>query len=704
MDLRKKAYGHGLKSLVSQMHDEFRVQEKEVVRAMKRFRFFLVFITLVIPGLRAAEPNVSDRFYDAIRADDSKTVASLLVNGVGVNTKDDHGTTPLMYAAAVSSVAMMRQLIAAGADVNAKNSLDATALLWCTNNLEKVKLLTEKGADVNARSKRGRTPLLIAAAHDGNRTVVELLLKNGADLAAAQDNLKSNPLLEATAANDTATIKLLLEKGIDVNEKNAAGLTALMLAARDGNAEIVKSLIARGAAVNAQSADTVAPPVKHGAIAIGKLTPLLLAVTSGSAETVRILLDAGADTNATDVRGMTPLMLAVATDHPNDATIAMLLARGAATKVKSKANETALDWEAKFRDPSILAAVTKASPGMKASTPVAAAVQNGNSNDLRNAVQKSVGLLETSSKTFFKESGCVSCHAQNITMVATAAACRKGIHFDQSAQSDIIRATRLQFAAFGYGMLERLDPPAVDILTYALFAMSAQGTAPDRITDMMIHNIAAQQHSDGSWSRTGTMRPPITDGGFSTTALAALALREYAPPGRKDEMEERIQKAAKWLLNAKPRTTEDAVMQLLGAKCALVNSATIEKLAQHVLALQHENGGWAQTPYLNSDAYATGTALYALSDAGVLTSASPAYRRGVAYLLSTQAPDGSWFVASRAPKFQPYFEAGFPYGHDQWISQMATGWASAALSLAIPSLSTRTNENESLRATALAPK
>jgi hypothetical protein len=43
----------------------------------------------------------------------------------------------------------------------------------------------------------------------------------------------------------------------------------------------------------------------------------------------------------------------------------------------------------------------------------------------------------------------------------------------------------------------------------------------------------------------------------------------------------------------------------------------------------------------------------------------------------------SWYVRSRAPKFQPYFESGFPYGHDQWISQMATGWAAAALTLAI---------------------
>jgi len=100
-------------------------------------------------------------------------------------------------------------------------------------------------------------------------------------------------------------------------------------------------------------------------------------------------------------------------------------------------------------------------------------------------------------------------------------------------------------------------------------------------------------------------------------------------------------------------------------------------------ALEQPDGGWAQTPYLKPDAYATATALYALKEsraAGV----DKAYKKGVEYLLSTQAEDGSWYVASRAPKFQPYFEGGFPYHHDSWISMWATGYAVAALSHALP--------------------
>ena len=53
------------------------------------------------------------------------------------------------------------------------------------------------------------------------------------------------------------------------------------------------------------------------------------------------------------------------------------------------------------------------------------------------------------------------------------------------------------------------------------------------------------------------------------------------------------------------------------------------------------------------------------------------------YLLATQHADGSWYVRSRAPKFQPYFESGFPHGKDQFISAFATGWAAEALLMSL---------------------
>jgi squalene cyclase len=86
---------------------------------------------------------------------------------------------------------------------------------------------------------------------------------------------------------------------------------------------------------------------------------------------------------------------------------------------------------------------------------------------------------------------------------------------------------------------------------------------------------------------------------------------------------------------------------------------------------------------MKTDAYATSVALVALAESKVIKVNDPPYRRGIDYLLSTQFPDGSWHVRSRAIKFQPYFESGFPFGHDQWISAAATAWAAQALALSI---------------------
>ena len=82
---------------------------------------------------------------------------------------------------------------------------------------------------------------------------------------------------------------------------------------------------------------------------------------------------------------------------------------------------------------------------------------------------------------------------------------------------------------------------------------------------------------------------------------------------------------------------------------------------------------------MSSDAFATAQALVALHDGAGMPVNDPVWQRGVQYLLRTQLEDGSWHVKSRAFGFQPYFESGFPHGHDQWISAAATSWATIAL-------------------------
>jgi hypothetical protein len=229
----------------------------------------------------------------------------------------------------------------------------------------------------------------------------------------------------------------------------------------------------------------------------------------------------------------------------------------------------------------------------------------------------------------------------------------------------------------------RVDLPAVEIITYAFAAMADDRVQPDRTTDAMLHNVAAHQLASGHWAYKGIARPPTSDHLFTTAAFSIRAFRHFAPPARKSEYEERIARAARALEAAAPSTTEDAVMQMLGLQWAGADAAKVQRLRTGVLALQRKDGGWGQTPLLASDAYATGTALHALYECG-LSPQSSEYKKGVQFLLRTQAADGSWHVVSRAPKFQPYFEGGFPYGHDQWISQWSTGWATIALAHAVP--------------------
>jgi len=138
-------------------------------------------------------------------------------------------------------------------------------------------------------------------------------------------------------------------------------------------------------------------------------------------------------------------------------------------------------------------------------------------------------------------------------------------------------------------------------------------------------------------------------------------------------------------------------MRLWGLKASGAPEDAVRKAATSLLALQRADGGWGGNPHMKSDAYATGVALTALVQSGALGVRTDAYRRGSKFLLSTQFPDGSWHVRSRSIKFQPYFESGFPFGHDQWISTAATAWAAQAIASGMETPVGKTAESARLR-------
>jgi len=155
----------------------------------------------------------------------------------------------------------------------------------------------------------------------------------------------------------------------------------------------------------------------------------------------------------------------------------------------------------------------------------------------------------------------------------------------------------------------------------------------------------------------------------------------YPIEGRKQEFQDRVKRAARWLAHYQPSTTQEQAMKVMGLAWAGTEPPALRDAASKLSAQQRADGGWAQLATLESDAYATGQAMYALLQSKAVKSRDAVYRQGVAFLLRTQQADGTWHVKSRAFGFQPYFESGYPYGHDQWVSSAGAGWATLALTL-----------------------
>lgn len=645
------------------------------------FWLSLGVLVAVWSSLVAAQGSAS-RLYDAIRTNDLARLQAMVHSAADANTKDDGGKTPLMYAAAVGSIDAVKFLIDKGADVNAQNDSGLTALMLAATDLPKVRLLVDRGANVNATTKLGRTALFLAAMSDDSAAIVRLLVAKGADVKA-RDMFKNTMLNAAAAGNDTETIRLVIDAGVDVNAAATTGLTPLMLAAGQSNVRAVKLLLAKGANVNAVAATPFMydfPPPKSGPVVINAYTPLLMAAAFGPPELIQMLLDAGANVNASESRKLTPLMLAVASDHQDPAVIRLLLARGADPTPKSALGLTAANWATKVGAPAaidILHAERPRPPVRPSNTDAPL--------ELTTAVERSVALLEKSSQGFFAGSGCVSCHAQSITDFAVAEARAKGVRVDAQAAQDRIKM--IQTAGFPVDILyEHMDIRVPEIVAYQLAGLAAVGYPPDPMTDAMASHIAASQNADGAWHIPFGVqqRPGGEDGDIFRTALGIRSLKAYGSPGRGPEMQARIAKARRWLLQAKPVTQEDRNMQLLGLAWAGASGSTLRQLAKAILAEQQADGGWRQREGLGSDAYATGESLYALASAGGVAPSDPAYQKGVRFLLTTQrASDGSWRVETRTPKFQTFFQSGFPYAEHQWISSWATGWATMALAQAI---------------------
>jgi len=622
----------------------------------------------------------ADELFQAIRNNDLNYLKAQLSNGADVNTRDRRGATLLMHAAAFGSPEAVRLLLDSGAGVNAKNSFDATALLWGAGDPRKAAMLVAKGADVNARSKQGRTPLMVAANCDGCSETVRLLLSKGAD-PKQKDGQGNSALRLAADLDDFESVRLIIDAGVPPDAPDGDGTTALQSAAVNCNLAETKFLLSKGADVNL--ANTFSGEVKFGKIQLIGLTPLMWAAPFCKADVVQTLLDAGAKVNVKDIRDMTPIMLAVTSETQDLAVVRALLKAGAGVNGKSNMGETALDWAHKFGNPEVIAALTAA--GARAGDPLSPPQRPASApKSAQQAVEYGVALLQRTSTEFFQQSGCVGCHHQAFTTMAVVAARAGGVPVNDAAAEEHVKMMEGQWTGVQEAVLLRIDIGGMqDNEMYSLLAMAAARYPSNAITDTMAAYVAAVQRRDGAWRLGGEARVPLEYSAVSRTAVAMHTLQLYGSPAQRPDFDRRIARAREFLLGAKASTTDELAMQLAGLAWAGAARDKVREVGRTLVACQRSDGGWAGNRNLPSDPYATGQSLWALRESGTLTASDPAYQRGVKYLLGTQWTDGSWYVRSRATKFQPYFQSGFPYEHDQWISSTATGWAVMALAPAI---------------------
>ncbi len=628
-------------------------------------------------GVAAANPKAV-AMVEALRKGDRQSfMKALAEDPTLLNARGPEGSTPFMYAVLYTDAAFVEQLLKNGADPNARNDAKATALMWAATNLEKTRILLAHGADSNARSDDLRTPLMIAAGHPGGTPIVKLLLDRGADVNPTKNPAaESSPLIQAALASDPESMRFLLDHGADV--KNA-GIAALEVAIAMNCSKCVDLLAEK-------NLDKLSYTVA-----------LFVAAYLGDVHAVRLALDHGADVNAVDPTGRTPLIYAAVSDLLPADIVKLLLERGADVNAKSQhprsadTGQTVLDIARHYGQTPVVDLLMKS--GATSVGRLAPTLKPVHGNTIQSAIQRSLPLLQRADAGFTAKSGCISCHNDSLEGMAIGLARKNGFRVDEQIASQQVRANveyieqrrdslHQGFFAAQVGAEAIGDIFGPVVLAYILVGLDAEHYKADLNTDAVVMYLKSRQMADGRWAYpTADDRPPICLDYIGQTALSMRALQLYAPKVEKAEYEKSIQLAAQWIAKAEPKTNEDRIWRLTGLAWGAKDKDAMKKAQRELLTMQRSDGGWSDLPSMESNAYTTGRVLFALRTSGLAVS-DPAYQRGVQFLLNTQQEDGSWYVKTRALALQPYFETGFPYGVDQFISAAGTSWATMALTLA----------------------
>lgn len=293
------------------------------------------------------------------------------------------------------------------------------------------------------------------------------------------------------------------------------------------------------------------------------------------------------------------------------------------------------------------------------------------------AITRGMGYANARSLEWKSEKVCASCHHAPMALWVINAARKRGVAVDESIASTLHSWIQSEdnTAAFFPTSEDTVEQRAAPL--GAAYALIALATGPADEVDAAFVRRAAEyfaevQKSNGSWVLASTKgRPPILAGPSVTTRLVRLALGLFPWAANGDPGEADLAKADDWLAQHPPVAQQEYALDLMLAVRLGMSDAVISQRAERLLMLQHDDGGWSQTPDMASDAYATGQALAALGIAARNASADERVARGIRFLLAAQQADGSWPMLSRPSQG----EEGDPGEGNEPINMAGTTWA-----------------------------
>jgi len=260
------------------------------------------------------------------------TLQVLIDENLNLNLQDQRGYTALMCAAEQGGYESLKILLNAGADINLKNKNEKTALILAATKTESIALiknLIQAGAQIDSQDKDKLTALM-NAAQSNNSAAIEALINAGANLELK--NAYGETALHLAAFNATANaLEILIAHGANIHLKNHDGETALTIAIESKKTECVKILIKAGAEIEnplallkllASTADIELLTLlskdymnKIQGIQFSDKTPLMRSAEQGDRFACRALLKNGVNFNHCDKNGYTALDLAIINGH-----------------------------------------------------------------------------------------------------------------------------------------------------------------------------------------------------------------------------------------------------------------------------------------------------------------------------------------------------------------------------------------------------